>query len=121
MIFSSLFFLFVFLPATLLLYFIPPRKCKNFVILVCSLIFYAWGEPIYIFLMVFSIVFNYVMGIDIDNNRDNPAVAKKNFIFAVVVNLAILGFFKYYGFFIENLNSILPFHVRVAAIAMWMS
>lgn len=118
MIFSSLFFLFVFLPATLLLYFITPRRCKNFVILICSLVFYAWGEPVYIFLMVFSIVFNYVMGIDIENNKDHPAAAKSNFIFAVVVNLAILGFFKYYGFLIENLNGILPFQIPYKELAL---
>ena len=59
MIFSSVFFVYVFLPIVLLAYFLVPRKFKNLVILIASLIFYAWGEPIYVVLMVFSIVYNY--------------------------------------------------------------
>ena len=60
MIFSSVFFIFVFLPVVLLAYFLVPKKLKNVVILIASLIFYAWGEPIYIVLMIFGILFNYL-------------------------------------------------------------
>ena len=63
MVFSSLVFLFVFLPLTLVLYFIVPRNCRNFILLIVSLIFYAWGEPIYILLMLFSTVVDFIHGL----------------------------------------------------------
>ena len=69
MVFSSLVFLFTFLPITLLLYYLVPRKGKNLVLLLCSLVFYAWGEPVYIFLMIISILFNYFSGLDIARKR----------------------------------------------------
>ena len=59
MIFSSLFFICIFLPVTLILYYVVPRKAKNLILLIMSLIFYAWGEPVYVLLMMFSIVYNY--------------------------------------------------------------
>ncbi len=113
MIFSSIFFLFVFLPITLLLYYIVPWKVKNAVLLLCSLVFYAWGEPVYVFLMLFSIIFNYIGGVEIDHfQTEGKAVRKKiSFLFTLIVNLAVLGFFKYYGFLIENLNVILPIDI----------
>ncbi|MCI7813243.1 MAG: MBOAT family protein [Robinsoniella sp.] len=113
MIFSSIFFLYVFLPITLLLYFLTPRQGKNFILLIVSLIFYAWGEPVYIVLMLFSILFNYLTGIEIEAYHEEweEEKAKFCFWFAVAVNLGLLGFFKYYGFFLENLNAILPFQI----------
>ena len=69
MIFSSLTFLLIFLPVTLLLYFIVPKIAKNFVLLLCSLIFYAWGEPIYILLMLYSILLNYACGRLMDSHE----------------------------------------------------
>ena len=74
MIFSSVFFIFVFLPVVLLAYFLVPKKFKNVVILIASLIFYAWGEPIYIVLMVFSILFNYLSGLEIDDCKERGDV-----------------------------------------------
>lgn len=113
MIFSSIFFLFVFLPITLFLYYVVPWKLKNLMLLLCSLVFYAWGEPVYVFLMLFSIVFNYLSGIEINEYRDteNTKMLRFSFWFTVIVNLAMLGFFKYYGFLIHNLNAILPFEI----------
>ncbi len=113
MIFSSIFFLYVFLPITLVLYFLMPRPGKNVVLLIVSLIFYAWGEPIYVFLMLFSIIFNYLTGMEIDVYRSEGEEGRVRFCFwlAVGVNLGLLGFFKYYGFFMENLNAILPFTI----------
>lgn len=99
MLFSSIVFLFTFLPVTLLVYHLMPGKGKNIVLLLCSLVFYAWGEPIYVILMVLSILFNYVSGIDIERNLENPFKAKRSLAIAVTGNLLILGFFKYYGFF----------------------
>ena len=120
MIFSSIFFLFVFLPVTLLLYYIVPWQLKNLMLLLCSLIFYAWGEPVYVFLMLFSIIFNYLSGIEINYYREqnNQTRLKSCFWFTVAANLAILGFFKYYGFLITNLNAILPFEIPYRALAL---
>ena len=118
MIFSSVFFIFTFLPAMLLVYYISPRKFKNFVLLAGSLIFYAWGEPVYIFLMIFSICFNYVCGLDIQRCRGRKTAAVLNLIFAVAVNLFILGFFKYYGFVVENVNGIFGLHIPVEGLAL---
>ncbi|MCI6018745.1 MAG: MBOAT family protein [Clostridiales bacterium] len=120
MIFSSIFFLFVFLPMTLLLYYIVPWKAKNAVLLVCSLIFYAWGEPVYVFLMIFSIIFNYLSGLEINYYDEQQNMKRKriSFWFTVVVNLAVLGFFKYYGFLITNLNAILPFDIPYKTLAL---
>lgn len=108
MVFSSLTFLFAFLPVSLLLYYVVPGKWKDVVLFAVSLIFYAWGEPVYVFLMLYSILLNYRMGLAMEHH---PEQKKQTMIFAVVLNLAMLGFFKYYGFVIENLNRILPFTI----------
>ncbi len=120
MIFSSVFFVFVFLPIVLLAYFIVPRKLKNTVILISSLIFYAWGEPVYVLLMLFSIVYNYVAGLEISMHKDagRENKAKNVFWLTVAVNLGVLGFFKYYGFFVDNLNVILPIDIRYRELAL---
>ena len=105
MVFSSATFLLGFLPVTLLLYFIvPTRPAKNIVLLALSLVFYAWGEPVYVFLMIASITFNWLFAIAIDKQDGG----KKNAVFvaSLVVNLAILGFFKYEGFLAENINAL---------------
>ncbi|MBQ8551967.1 MAG: MBOAT family protein [Clostridia bacterium] len=108
MVFSSLEFLLLYLTVTLLLYFIVPFKARNIVLLAVSLIFYGWGEPIYMFLMVFTIIVDYIFGLLVENNlkKQNKKSAKLCLILAVVINLAILGFFKYYDFFVTNLRLI---------------
>lgn len=125
MIFSSVFFIFIFLPIVLLVYYIVPKKLKNTVILISSLIFYAWGEPVYLALMIFSIMYNYIAGIEISYRRDegDEGRAKRVFWMAAAVNLLILGFFKYYGFLIDNLNHILPVDIpnRVLALPVGIS
>lgn len=108
MLFSSVTFLFVFLPVTMALYYIVPQKFRNVIMLIASLIFYAWGEPIYIVLMVLSILLNYICGLDIEDKRDDPRKMRRSLIFAAVVNLLLLGFFKYYGFLLDSLNAVLP-------------
>ncbi|MEG1719450.1 MAG: MBOAT family O-acyltransferase [Clostridia bacterium] len=105
MIFSSIFFLFIFLPIVLIIYYISPKAIKNVMLLIASIFFYAWGEPIYVILMVFSVLFNYTMGLDINAKSEKPKSARNALIFAIVVNLFILGFFKYYGFLVESINS----------------
>ena len=118
MVFSSILFIFTFLPAVLLLYYLAPARFKNIVLLIFSLFFYAWGEPVYVLLMIYSIVFNYVMGIDIHRKSDKPAKARFSLLTAVVVNLFLLGFFKYYGFLADNLNLVLPVNLPKLSLAL---
>ncbi|HLU22772.1 MAG TPA: MBOAT family O-acyltransferase [Bacillaceae bacterium] len=107
MVFSSLLFLFFFLPVTLLLYFCSPMKIKNLVLLVVSLIFYAWGEPIYIFLMVFSACIDYFHGLYIAKFREHhKRKAKYILISSIVINIGLLSFFKYADFLIHNINQL---------------
>ena len=108
MVFSSLEFLLLYLTVTLLLYFIVPMKARNAVLLGVSLVFYGWGEPVYVFLMVFTIIVDYIFGMLVERSliKENKKSAKKFLILAVVLNLAILGFFKYYDFIVTNLRLI---------------
>lgn len=118
MLFSSIVFLFTFLPITLILYYVVPKQLKNLLLLLCSLIFYAWGEPVYIFLMIFSILFNYISGLDIARHLDNRGAARKSLAFNVVVNLCILGFFKYEAFVLDSINTVLPFDIPYRELAL---
>ncbi|RUS45046.1 MBOAT family protein [Cohnella sp. AR92] len=107
MVFSSLLFLFVFLPAVLLLYFASPRRLKNLVLFLTSLVFYAWGEPVYIAIMLLSTVTDYGFGLLLDNPK-RPRLTRKWIVASsVVVNLSLLSFFKYADFLIGNVNSLL--------------
>lgn len=106
MLFSSIIFLFYFLPIILFLFTIAPKKAKNPILLLSSILFYSWGEPVYVFLMLFSAVFNYFMAIDIKKDQIRGRSGKGTLWFTVLVNLFILGFFKYYGFFMDTVNSI---------------
>lgn len=113
LVFSSLSFLFWFLPIFLGVYFIAPKKVKNFILLIFSLIFYAWGEPIYICLMLFSTVFDYINGLLIERFGLNTKGSKVVLIIAMLGNLGLLGVFKYFDFFMGSLNNVfglsLPF------------
>ena len=108
MVFSSLEFLLAFLTVTLLVYFVVPLKLRNIVLLIVSLIFYGWGEPVYVFLMIFTITVDYIFGLLVERaqKRDDPKRARLHLILSVVINLAILGFVKYYNFFVSNLRLI---------------
>ena len=102
MVFSSIIFLFMFLPLFLICYFIPKKvKAKNIVLLLFSLFFYAWGEPFYFFLMLFMIIVNYFLVIKMDQNKN-----KKILVFLIIFNLLSLFSFKYLNFFIDNINSL---------------
>ena len=111
MLFSSLTFLFVFLPVSLVLYYLVPFRLKNVVMLIASLLFYAWGEPVYVILMILSIIFNYFCGLDISKKEDDKRAARHSLILAVVINVLLLGFFKYYGFLLDSINAILPVNI----------
>ena len=118
MLFSSITFLFIFLPLTLLLYYLVPFRMKNYVMLAASLIFYAWGEPVYIILMILSIILNYFCGQDIYEKRDNARAMKMSLMFGVIMNLLILGFFKYYGLLMDTINAILPIDIPYRVLAL---
>lgn len=118
MVFSSLIFLFLFLPVTLLIYYISPKKLRNAILLAASLIFYAWGEPLYILIMVFSTVFDYFNAILIDKYRQRKRIARLVFFISIAGNLAILGFFKYAGFVVDNMNSLLNWNIQLAELPL---
>ncbi len=103
MVFSSLEFLFLYLPVTLIIYFAVPFRIRNLFLLVISLLFYGWGEPLYVFLMAGTIVIDYAAGYILEKNRQKGRLIVA---LTVIVNLLFLGFFKYYDFFIENLRLI---------------
>lgn len=118
MVFSSIPFLFFFLPIVFILYFAASRKFRNLVLLVCSLVFYAWGEPVYITIMLFSTVFDYVNGLLLERFEAKPRARKAVLITSVVGNLAILMFFKYSDFFISNLNAAANFDIGLLGLAL---
>lgn len=105
MVFSGLTFLLLFLPAVLLVYFIVPKRFKNAVLFLFSLLFYAWGEPVYVVLMLFSTVLDFSCGKVVDRYRGTPK-AKIGLLVSVFVNLGLLCLFKYTDFFITTINSI---------------
>ena len=82
------------------------------------MIFYAWGEPVYIILMILSIILNYFCGQDIYEKRDNARAMKMSLMFGVVMNLLILGFFKYYGLLMDTINAILPIDIPYRVLAL---
>ena len=108
MVFSSLLFLFRFLPIVLLGYFILPRKFRNLFLLLFSLVFYAWGEPTFVTLMVASIVINWLGGIFVDKYQSMGSVkgAKWALILCSFIDIGLLGVFKYTGFAFENINAL---------------
>jgi alginate O-acetyltransferase complex protein AlgI len=108
MVFSSLLFIFIYLPVTLAVYYLVPFKRRNIWLFAVNLIFYGWGEPVYILLMIFSIIINYIAGLLIDRHRENRKKSKTILVFCIIINLSLLMFFKYYDFIAENLQ-ILPF------------
>lgn len=120
MLFSSITFLYYFLPCTLILYFIVPKVLKNTVILAASLVFYGWGEPKYLILMLAAILQGYVFGILIEKFRKKhkSALPKLFLSLSVIVSLGMLGFCKYADFFIDNFNAVTGFSVPLLKIAL---
>lgn len=113
MVFSSLPFLFYFLPLALIIYYVSPKKIKNFTLLAVSLLFYTWGEPIYIFLLLFSAAIDYIHGLLIEKYRNHaPLKAKLALVSSIFVNLAVLFFFKYANFLVDNINQLTNFQIE---------
>ena len=118
MVFSSLLFLFIFLPVFLLLYFILPTRFRNIILLIFSLLFYAWGEPKYIFIMLFSTVLDYTCGLIIDKYRDRPNISRLGLIISLIGNIGLLFVFKYSGFFINTINSAFKSEIKFLELAL---
>ena len=105
MVFSSLTFLFAYLPVVLLVYFLVPVVFRNLVLLLVSLFFYGWGEPVYVVIMVFSIIINWIFGNFISRYRDTDRKRSRRYLtLCIIFNLLLLGFFKYWDFLAVNLN-----------------
>lgn len=117
MLFSSIPFLYYFLPCVLILYFVVPRSMKNLILLLSSLIFYAWGEPKYVILMAISIGVGYVSGLLIEANRGR-SLSRYIKVISVMICLGLLGYFKYANFFADNLNRIAGRDLLVLKIAL---
>ncbi|MBQ6223177.1 MAG: MBOAT family protein [Solobacterium sp.] len=105
MVFSSLTFLFAYLPVVLLVYFLVPVALRNLVLLIVSLFFYGWGEPVYVVIMVISIIINWIFGNFISRYRDTDRAKSRRYLtLCIIFNLLLLGFFKYWDFLAVNLN-----------------
>lgn len=117
MVFSSIPFLYYFLPLTILLYLLAPRRWKNGALLICSLLFYAWGEPRYVVLMVVSILLGYAFGLIIEAQRGNWR-GKLATGLSVAISLGFLGYFKYANFFLATFGAVTGISVPVLKIAL---
>lgn len=117
MIFSSVSFLYYFLPIILIFYFLAPQKLRNLVLLIGSLFFYFYGEPRYILVLIFSIIFNYYSGRLIEK-LTNKNIKKTVFISSIVINFGLLFYFKYFNFFIDNINNIFATNINPLNIVM---
>ena len=118
MLFSSIPFLYTFLPCVLILYFLSPNRLKNTVLLLASLLFYAWGEPRFVVFMVIAIVQGYVFGLLAEKNRDFPGKAKLCLWASAVISLGLLGVCKYADFFLSGFNRLTGLSVPLLHIAL---
>ena len=115
MVFSSVIFLFTFLPLVLLLYYASPRAVKNTTLVCCSLLFYAWGEVFYVLVMLGSIVSNYVIGLLLFKYYEVKHSRKFWIVVGIAINLGLLFSYKYANFFSDNINIVLSY-IGVATI-----
>ena len=114
MVFSTILFLFRFLPITLALYYLAPAKLKNTVLFVCSLVFYCWGEVRFFPVMLALILINYLCGLGLERMEDKPAARTALLLVALAGSLGMLFYFKYANFVLSSLNSL--FGTQFAAI-----
>jgi len=117
MLFSSVTFLYYFLPIVIILYFLVPKPLKNPILLISSLVFYGWGEPKIVFLMLSTVFFAYIFGLLIDRYRSKK-VSQVYLALSVITSLSSLGFFKYYDFFISNFNTVTKMSLPLLHIAL---
>lgn len=117
MLFSSLTFLHIFLPSVTILYYLMPKAARNHVLLIASIIFYAWGEPLYLAMMLFTISANYFGAIGIEKAQTDRW-KKGVLILTITINLAFLFYFKYFNFLAENLNRLQVFDIAFIKVIM---
>ena len=118
MVFSSLIFLFMYLPVTLLIYYIVPRKARNLFLFFINLVFYGWGEPTLVLLMLASIVINYAGGYFVEKCKPDKKKAKIPLIVTIIIDVGILAFFKYGGMITDTIN-LLPFlHIKTLEVSL---
>ena len=108
MVFSSVVFLFFYLPITLAAYYVAPRKWRNMLLLVVNLFFYGWGEPVYITIMLLSTLIDYTHGMLVEKYRSNDKKARMFVVSSVFFNLLLLVFFKYYDFIVTSVKAVFP-------------
>ena len=120
MVFSSIMFMFRYLPVVLLLYFLAPKKLRNTILFIASLIFYAWGEPVYVVIMLFSTLVDFTHGQLVYRFKQKGEMGKAKLfvISSMIINLALLGFFKYSDFVISNLNLIPGVEIPLLNLAL---
>ncbi len=118
MVFSSLIFIFRFLPIALIIYFFTPKKLKNFMLFLLSLLFYAWGEIRFLPILLTSVVVDYAVSNLMQKNKHNPKLCKGLLILSMVTNLGLLCVFKYVDFFITNINLALPISIPLLGFSL---
>ncbi len=119
MVFSSIIFIFAFLPITLIIYYVIGNKVRNAFLLFASLVFYAFGEPVFVIVMMMSIIGNYILGLAIDAVREKGLNTRRFVLFvATALNLALLFYYKYFDFFIENVNTVFGLSVPLSNIVL---
>ena len=128
MLFSSMTFIYVFLPVVTVLYLLLRKELRNHLLLIASLVFYAWGEPRYLAIMLITILINYTFAILIEKSRLKETSEQgawfssyaKSFylVIALVLDLGVLGYFKYFNFLIENLNALFHTHTDFIKVVM---
>lgn len=115
MVFSNLVFLFVFLPIILTVYFLIRTEFRNTILLITSLFFYAWGEPLYIFLMLFSILLNYIFALLINQSKLNKSVTLS---VGILINIVILGYYKYAGFILSSISELINYSYDFTPVSL---
>jgi len=118
MVFSSILFIFIYLPVVLAVYYLLPRKWRNLWLFVVNLVFYGWGEPVYILLMVFSVSLNYFSGRMIDKYRADDKKARLILVANTAINILLLVFFKYYDLLAETISLIPGLNVRPLGLGL---
>ncbi|MEK3968505.1 MULTISPECIES: MBOAT family O-acyltransferase [Paenibacillus] len=118
MVFSSLLFLFLFLPAVLALYYVSPWRIKNLILFLSSLVFYAWGEPVYIVIMLLSTITDYSFGLLLSRPKLTAVQRKWIVVSSVIINLGLLSYFKYADFLIQNINGLLGTHIPLTDLPL---
>ncbi len=118
MVFSSIAFLFYYLPIMIILTYLSPMRFRNGILLVGSLLFYGYGEPVYVIMMILSILIDYTNGRFIEKYRDRKNLTKLFLIISVVANLSLLGFFKYGDFLITNVNALLSMNIPLLNVGL---